>query len=225
MVELLQTLTFSPASYLYTIVSSASSSPNRSFHNSTVELAAAPSTPPPPPTEAVERVEIQGNFEKSLGVGKANPATAGKFSSEKVCIPGEDSSPSALITISESSKPLSDQKKSDSSQETEESIEAIAAFVTSNLSDESNTASLLPSGPGGPGGVSIQKRDLPNSLFAVSKPAPQHLELSPTSCFHLAAVVDSTPATDLLLCAPVVGSDVDKRVDPPAEEVGHCILA
>ena len=167
-------------------------------------------------------MEIQGNFEKSLGVGKANPAIAGIFSSEKVCIPGEDSSPSALITISESCKPLSDQKKSDSSQETEESIVAIAAFVTSNLSDESNTASLP---PGGPGGVSIQKRDLPSSLFTVSKPAPQHPELSPTSCFHLAALVDSAPATDLLLCAPVVGSDVDKRVDPPAEEVGHCILA
>ena len=201
LVEILETLIISPASFLSTIVGDASSAPNESFNN-TSRSAAELVTALAPPPQLTPLPQLTPPPQLSL------PETP-KFSAakhvERMEIQGIDP-----IKIK--------QRKSNTSQEPEESIEAIRAFVTGNESDESDTASLSPA-PGG-----IQNRFLPNPFFTLSGPAPLHPELSPKSCLHLAAVVDSAPATDLLR-APVVGSGVDQRDDPSAEEVGHCILA
>ena len=195
MVEIFETLTLSRASFLSTIVGGASPSANKSFNNSprsAVELLTARAPPPQltPPSQLTLPPQLTPPPQQKSRAAR---------NVEMIEIQGID--------------PIQPdkQKKSNASQETEESIEAIRAFVTGNDSDESNTASLS---PGGPGGVPVQDRFFPNPFFTLSGPAPPHAELSPTSCVHLAALVDSAPPTDLLIGAPEVGNGGEQKVDP-----------
>ena len=197
MVEIFETLTLSRASFLSTIVDGASPSPNKSFNTSprsAVELPTARAPPPQltPPSQPSLPPQLTPPSQPTLPPPPQQKSRAAR-NVERIEIQGID--------------PIQPdkQKKSNASQETEESIEAIRAFVNGNESDEINTASLS---PGGPGGVPIQNRFFPNPFFTLSGPAPPHAELSPTSCDHLAAVVDSAPPTDLLLGAPEVGLEV-----------------
>ena len=197
MVEIFETLTLSRASFLSTIVDGASPSPNKSFNTSprsAVELPTARAPPPQltPPSQPTLPPQLTPPSQPTLPPPPQQKSRAAR-NVERIEIQGID--------------PIQPdkQKKSNASQETEESIEAIRAFVNGNESDEINTASLS---PGGPGGVPIQNRFFPNPFFTLSGPAPPHAELSPTSCDHLAAVVDSAPPTDLLLGAPEVGLEV-----------------
>ena len=185
MVEIFETLTLSRASFLSTIVDGASPSPNKSFNTSPRSAVELPTARAPPP-------QLTPPSQPTLPPPPQQKSRAAR-NVERIEIQGID--------------PIQPdkQKKSNASQETEESIEAIRAFVNGNESDEINTASLS---PGGPGGVPIQNRFFPNPFFTLSGPAPPHAELSPTSCDHLAAVVDSAPPTDLLLGAPEVGLEV-----------------
>ena len=185
MVEIFETLTLSRASFLSTIVDGASPSPNKSFNTSPRSAVELPTARAPPP-------QLTPPSQPTLPPPPQQKSRAAR-NVERIEIQGID--------------PIQPdkQKKSNASQETEESIEAIRAFVNGNESDEINTASLS---PGGPGGAPIQNRFFPNPFFTLSGPAPPHAELSPTSCDHLAAVVDSAPPTDLLLGAPEVGLEV-----------------
>ena len=223
MVEIFETLTLSRASFLSTIVDGASPSPNKSFNTSPRSAVELPTARAPPP-------QLTPPSQPSLPPQLTPPSQPTLPPPPQLTPPSQPTLPPQLTPPSQPTLPPppqqksraarnverieiqgidpiqpDKQKKSNASQETEESIEAIRAFVNGNESDEINTASLS---PGGPGGVPIQNRFFPNPFFTLSGPAPPHAELSPTSCDHLAAVVDSAPPTDLLLGAPEVGLEV-----------------